>query len=57
MAVCEFDNESGGNKTGLYCTGIKDQMVNLLLIVPRYNANQLCHMSMILQVFVIFTSN
>ena len=33
----------------------KDQMVNLLLIVSRYNANQLCHTSMILQVFVIFT--
>jgi hypothetical protein len=28
----------------------KDQMVNLLLIVPRYNANQLYHTSMILQV-------
>ena len=30
----------------------KDQMVNLLLIVPRYDANQLhvCHTSMILQV-------
>jgi hypothetical protein len=33
----------------------KDQMVNLMLIVPQYNANQLCHTSMILQVFVIFT--
>jgi hypothetical protein len=30
----------------------KDQMVNLLLIVPRYDANQLhvCHTLMILQV-------
>ena len=33
----------------------KDQMVNLLLIVPWYNPNQLCHTSMILQVFVVFT--
>jgi len=31
---------------------LKDQTVNLLLIVPRYDANQLhvCHTSMILQV-------
>jgi hypothetical protein len=23
MAICEFGNESGGNKTGLYCILIK----------------------------------